>query len=167
MQLFKNLFSALNKESVKYLVGDGMAVNLYGIERATADIDIVLKVDEENLSKFITAAKKLGLKPKLPLALDDLIDEEKRKSWAVEKNMVVYSLYDAKNPFFLLDIFVEEPFNFDEVYEERKEIEFENTIIPLVPIKALIAMKEKSERPQDQADVFYLKKIAGDWQHEG
>ena len=80
--------------------------------------------------------------------------------------MVVYSLYDAKNPFFLLDIFVEEPFNFDEVYEKRKKIEFENTIIPLVPIKVLIAMKEKSDRAQDKADVFYLKKIAKDWKHE-
>ena len=152
---------------MKYLVGGGVAVNLYGIERATADIDIVLKVDEKNLSKFIIVAKKLGLKPKLPLPLDDLTDEEKRKSWTLEKNMVVYSLYDAKNPFFLLDIFVKEPFNFDEVYEERKKIEFENTIIPLVPIKALIAMKEKSDRPQDKADVFYLKKILEDWQHEG
>jgi len=166
MQLFKNLFSSLNKASVKYMVAGGIAVNLYGIERATADIDIVLKVDEKNLVKFVKVAKKLGLKPKLPLALDDLIDGEKRKSWTVDKHMVVYSLYDAKNPFFLLDIFVEEPFNFDEVYEERKKIEFENTVIPLVPIKALIAMKEKSDRPQDKADVFYLKKIIEDWQHE-
>jgi hypothetical protein len=142
-------------------------VNLYGIERATADIDIVLKVDEKNLSKFVRVAKKLGLQPRLPLALDDLIDGEKRKSWIVDKDMVVYSLYDAKNPFFLLDIFVQEPFHFEEVYEKRKKIEFENTVIPLVPIKALIAMKENSDRPQDKADVFYLKKIAEDWQHEG
>ncbi len=106
------------------------------------------------------------MKPKLPLALDDFIDVERRKGWIVDKDMVVYSLYDAKNPFFLLDIFVEEPFNFDEVYEERKKIEFENTIIPLVPIKVLIAMKEKSDRPQDRADTFYLKKIIEDWQRE-
>ena len=166
MQLFKNLFSSLNKESVKYMVAGGIAVNLYGIERATADIDIVLKLDKKNLLKFVKVAKKLGLTPKLPLALDDFIDAERRKGWIVDKDMVVYSLYDAKNPFFLLDIFAEEPFNFDEVYEERKKIEFENTIIPLVPIKVLIAMKEKSDRPQDRADTFYLKKIVEDWQRE-
>ena len=166
MQLFKNLFSSLNKESVKYMVAGGIAVNLYGIERATADIDIILKLDKKNLLKFVKVAKKLGLKPKLPLALDDFIDAERRKGWIVDKDMVVYSLYDAKNPFFLLDIFVEEPFNFDEVYEERKKIEFENTIIPLVPIKVLIVMKENSDRPQDKADTFYLKKIIEDWQRE-
>jgi hypothetical protein len=166
MKLFENLFSSLNKESVKYLVAGGIAVNLYGIERATADIDMVLKLAQKNLLKFVKVAKKLGLKPKLPLALDDFIDAEKRKGWIADKGMVVYSLYDAKNPFFLLDIFVEEPFNFDEVYEKRKKIEFENTIIPLVPINVLIAMKEKSDRAQDKADVFYLKKIVEDWKHE-
>jgi hypothetical protein len=43
----------------------------------------------------------------------------------------------------------------------------QRSIIPLVPIRALIAMKEKSDRPQDKADTFYLKKIIEDWQHEG
>jgi hypothetical protein len=36
-------------------------------------------------------------------------------------------------------------------------------VIPAVPILDLIAMKEKSGRPQDKADVFYLKKIAEEW----
>jgi len=27
-------------------------------------------------------------------------------------------------------------------------------------------MKEKSNRPQDQADIFYLKKIMGEWRDE-
>ena len=30
----------------------------------------------------------------------------------------------------------------------------------------LIEMKEKSERPNDKADVLSLKKILEDWQHE-
>jgi hypothetical protein len=81
------------------MVAGGIAVNLYGIERATADIDIIIKLDKKNLLKFVKVAKKLGLKPKLPLALDDFIDAEKRKGWIVDKDMVVYSLYDAKNPF--------------------------------------------------------------------
>jgi len=43
MELFKTLFSSLNQASVKYMVAGGIAVNLYGIERATADVDIVLQ----------------------------------------------------------------------------------------------------------------------------
>ena len=56
--------------------------------------------------------------------------------------------------------------DFDAVYKQRKMIKFEDTGIPVVPIKELIRMKEKSNRPQDQADVFYLKKIVGDWEDE-
>ena len=148
------------------MVAGGIAVNLYGIERATADVDIVLELEKGNLSKFIRVAKKLGLKPKIPVKLEDFIDPEKRKSWIMDKGMMVFSLYDPKNPFFLIDIFTEIPFDFDEVYRQRNRISFENIVIPVVPIKKLIAMKEESDRPQDRADVFYLKKIMLRWKDE-
>jgi hypothetical protein len=166
LKIFKELFFSLNQEAVKYMVAGGIAVNLYGIERATADIDVILKLDKENLLKFVSIAKKLGLKPKVPVKLDDFIDSEKRESWIKDKGMTVFSLYDSKNPFFLLDIFVEIPFNFEEVYKKRKKIKFEDTIIPVIPIKELIEMKEKSNRPQDIADVYYLRKIMEQWKDE-
>lgn len=133
MEILKNFFSTLNKEAVKYMVAGGMAVNLYGIERATADIDIVLKLDNENLSKFVHVAKKLGLKPKVPVKLD---------------------------------VFVEMPLNFNKAYKKRIRMKLDDTTIPVVPIKELIEMKEKSGRLQDRADVFYLKKISKDWKDE-
>jgi len=166
MQLFKKLFSSLNKASIKYMVAGGIAVNLYGIERATADIDIVLKLEKGNLLKFINVAEKLGLRPKIPVKLEDFIDPDKRKSWRVDKGMLVFSLYDPRNLFFLIDIFTEIPFDFDAIYKQRKKVKFENIFIPVVPIKELIAMKEKSDRPQDRADVFYLKKIVDGWKDE-
>ena len=145
------------------MVAGGIAVNLYGIERATADIDIVVKLEEKNLAKFVQAAKRLGLKPKVPVALDEFISAEKRKHWMETKGMVVFSLFDPKSPFFLLDIFIEIPFDFDSVYKERRKMKLDNTTVPVVPIETLIEMKEKSGRPQDKADTFYLKKIIEDW----
>jgi hypothetical protein len=166
MQLFKKLFSSLNKATIKYMVVGGIAVNLYGIERATADLDIALELEEGNLLKFIKVAEKLGLRPKIPVKLGDFIDPKKRRSWRMDKGMLVFSLYDPKNPFFLIDIFTEIPFDFDAIYKQRKKVKFENIFIPVVPIKELIAMKEKSDRPQDRADVFYLKKIMDGWKDE-
>lgn len=166
MELFKELFASLNRARVKYMVAGGIAVNLYGIERATADIDIVLELEKGNLSQFIKVAKKLGLKPKIPVKLDDFVNPENRKSWRMDKGMMVFSLYDPKNPFFLIDLFTEIPFDFDEVYKQRRRIKFKDTILPVVPIKELIAMKEKSDRPQDRADVYYLKKIMNEWKDE-
>ena len=166
MQLFKKLFSSLNKATIKYMVAGGIAVNLYGIERATADLDIALELEKGNLLKFINVAEKLGLRPKIPVKLGDFIDPEKRRSWRMDKGMLVFSLYDPKNPFFLIDIFTEIPFDFDAIYKQRKKVKFEDIFIPVVPIKELIAMKEKSDRPQDRADVFYLKKIMHGWKDE-
>ena len=166
MELFKTLFSSLNRASIKYMVAGGIAVNLYGIERATADVDIVLQLGKRNLLKFIEVAERLGLKPKIPVKLEDFVHPEKRKSWRMDKGMLVFSLCDPKNPFFLIDIFTEIPFDFDAVYKQRKRMKFENIFIPVVPIKELIAMKEKSGRPQDRADVFYLKKIMDGWKDE-
>ena len=122
MKLFKKLFSALNQKNVKYMVVGGIAVNLYGIERATADVDIIINLVKENLMNFDDAVKGLGLKPKLPVKLDEFLDAEKRKEWIKEKGIMVFSLYEVKNPFFLLDIFVDEPFDFDAVYKQRKII---------------------------------------------
>lgn len=163
---FESLFSALNKAKVRYLVAGGIAVNLYGIERATADIDLVVDLEEGNLNRFIAIMKELNFKPKIPVRLEDFMKKEIRESWIREKGMTVFSLFDPKTPFFLLDIFVEMPFNFDVVSEEREEIHAEKTIIPVVPIKYLIEMKEKVGRPQDIADVFYLKKIEKEWRDE-
>ena len=148
------------------MVAGGIAVNLYGIERATADLDIALELEKGNLLKFINVAEELGLRPKIPVQLGDFIDPEKRRSWRMDKGMLVFSLYDPKNPFFLIDIFTEIPFDFGAIYKQRKKVKFENIFIPIVPIKELIAMKEKSDRPQDRADVFYLKKIMDGWKNE-
>ena len=164
---FQELFSALNKSKVRYLVAGGIAVNLYGIERATADIDLVVDLDENNLERFINAIKELGLKPKVPVRLEDFIKKEKRERWVIEKGMRVFSIFDPKNPYLLLDVFVGEPFNFKKVFEARKEMKAGKTIIPVVPLKALIEMKEKTGRPQDIADAFYLKKIKEEWKDEG
>ncbi len=163
MEIFKRLFDTLNKAGVKYLVCGGIAVNLYGIERATADIDLALRLDEGNLRAFVNVAGLLGLKPKIPVKIEEIIKKEKRDAWVREKAMTVFSLYADEHPFFLLDIFIEDQFDFEEAYERRREIPLDDISIPVAPIDVLIEMKEKTRRPQDVADVFYLKKILEEW----
>ncbi|MCS7214791.1 MAG: hypothetical protein RMI30_01405 [Thermodesulfovibrio sp.] len=164
MKNFKRLFSALSRGGVKYLVCGGIAINLYGIERATADIDIAISLDKENIDRFIKVMEKLGFKPKIPVQLQDLRDPQKRKEWIIEKGMIVFSLYNDKIPFFLLDVFIEPQFDFNDAYTRRKNIKFGAIEIPLVPIDVIIQMKEKTKRPQDKADLFYLRKIMKEWQ---
>ena len=163
---FEHLFHALNKKKIRYLIAGGIAVNLYGIERATADIDIIVDLEDANLQRFIDAVKEMGFKPKVPVMIEDFIKKEKRDEWVKEKGMMVFSLLDPKDPFLLLDVFVEMPFNFDKVYKGRRKMKAGKITISVIPLQMLIEMKDKANRPQDIADTFYLKKIKDEWKDE-
>lgn len=163
---FQDIFSVLNKKKVRYLVVGGIAVNLYGIERATADIDLVVEFEGKNLEGFIDALKEIGFRPKVPVSLEDFADADKRRSWIEDKGMMVFNVFNPAAPFFELDIFVEIPFDFDKAYAERTEMMSGEVAVPVLPLKQLIEMKEKADRPQDRADVYYLRKILDEWKDE-
>lgn len=50
--------------------------------------------------------------------------------------------------------------------KRKKEIIAGDIVIPLAPIDVIIAMIEKTARPQDRADVFYLRKIMKEWKDD-
>jgi hypothetical protein len=49
---YELLFEALWKGKIRSLVCGGLAVNIYGVPRMTADIDLLLDFEPENLSRF-------------------------------------------------------------------------------------------------------------------
>ncbi len=159
MNPFLSLFRELNASRVKYLVAGGVAVNLYGIERATGDVDIAIALDLRNTEAFVGAAKRLGLVPKVPVKIEEFTDPGNRKRWREEKGMLVFSLYDPRNPFFLLDVMTEAPFDFDEVYPRRDRRSFHGVAVPVVPLDDLVRMKRKAGRKQDLADVVHLSRL--------
>jgi len=159
MNLYKRLFKTLNENEVRYLVVGGVAVNLYGIERATGDVDLLVDLQAQNLKRFVSAAKTLELTPRAPLDLDLILDVKTRQTWIVEKGMMAFSLYDRINPWFQVDILIHEPVNFSERYEEREAMDFEGTAVPVASVDALITMKEGTGRPQDETDAAHLRRI--------
>ncbi|MDA3792363.1 MAG: hypothetical protein PF545_01730 [Elusimicrobia bacterium] len=68
------IFREFNKKKIKYIVCGGLAVNLYAIPRMTYDIDILLKMTDDNLSKYIKLLKKWGFSPKQPVKIEDFAD---------------------------------------------------------------------------------------------
>lgn len=156
---FEEIFYALNKRRVRYLVVGGVAMNLYGIERMTADLDLIVDLEERNLRRFITVMNNLDYKPKVPVKAEDFISKVKREQWLREKNMKVFSFYNREIPYRLVDVFVEIPFNFSAVYEHRKKIKIQSTTIFLIDIENLIRLKSISGRPQDLADIHHLEMI--------
>ncbi len=58
---FKDFLSFLNKNNVKYLLLGGWAVGIYGSPRATADMDILITADDDNLNSLLEALDEFGV----------------------------------------------------------------------------------------------------------
>ena len=56
---FNKVFAALEKYKVDYILIGGYAVALYGIPRATNDIDLFVKPEENNFNNLRLALKKV------------------------------------------------------------------------------------------------------------
>lgn len=166
MNLYERLFASLNEAGVKYMVVGGVAVNLYGIERATGDVDLLVDLENQNLKRFVEAAHSLELVPRAPVELDRILEPETRRAWIKEKGMVAFSMYDRVNSWFQVDVLINEPVSFSEVYDKREEMDIDGTTVPVAPVEILIAMKENTGRPQDEADAVHLRKVLSEWDDE-
>lgn len=157
----ETVFASLNTAQVRYLVAGGVAVNIHGYQRMTADLDLVIQLDSGNIKKAMVALDQLGYVPIIPVTIDDFADPEQRKQWVDSKNMQVLSLHSTLHPETTIDIFVSEPFEFDNEYDTAVEAVISpDTVVNVVNIPALIAMKNKAGRARDLDDIQHLKLIA-------
>ncbi len=79
------LFEKLYKNNIRYLITDGLAVNLYGVNRMTADIDLILDLTQDNIRQFHSTVKELDFIPLLLLPLNILEDKIERLKLIEEK----------------------------------------------------------------------------------
>jgi hypothetical protein len=156
---YQKLFAILNKNNVQFLVAGGVAVALHGALRMTADLDIFISLDPENIRKFVILMTQNGFQPRVPVPPEDFIDPEKRKHWKKDKNMMVFTWVNKEHPTEIVDVFIDEPKPFKELYDRRLEAQTAQGKVPLVSIEDLIALKQNTGRQQDAADVQALKRI--------
>ncbi len=159
MEDFYKIFQQLNEGNVRYLLCGGLAVNIFGIPRMTADIDVLVDFDENNLREFNKQISQLNFESRIPLPIIQLAKKEKRDELIKTKNLIAYSYFSTQMNFATVDVLVDTPFNFDEIWN-RKEIRKVNEVpIHLISMDDLILMKEYSNRAQDKEDVLLLSKL--------
>lgn len=156
---YERVFKILSEKKVRYAVAGGVALVLHGVVRFTADIDLILALEEKNLENFISAIKELGFKPRIPVKLEDFLNPELRLQWYEEKNMIFFTFYNPSYPLEEIDVFVRELIPFSEIEKEIEKIPFRGITIPVISKKHLKKLKEKSGRQQDLADIFALEEI--------
>ncbi len=152
------IFQALNSAKVRYLVAGGLAVNAHGYLRFTKDVDFVLQLAPDNIQKAFAALGDLGYSPNIPVSSEQFADPEQRESWIRDKGMQVLQLWCDDHRETPIDIFVTEPFPFDDEYSRALVKPLYGDIeIRFVSIPTLIHMKQVAGREQDRIDIEQLR----------
>ena len=153
------VFAALNEAGVRYLVVGGVAVVLHGRLRATADLDLVLDLDRENVLRALKALESLDFLPRAPVEAEAFADPEIREAWVVERNLEVFTLWSPRFTGFQVDLFARVPFDFVEAYSRAVRVSLHTAEATVASLDDLIEMKRGSDRPVDIEDVAMLEAI--------
>ncbi len=154
------LLASLADEQVQYVLVGGLAVQLHGFLRSTFDIDLVLAMDDENLVRFITLAKKLGLIPVMPVAIETLRKPQQIEQWYREKGMLAFALREPQIGGSVVDILIRPDVPFDILNANAIVGDLFGRKVRIASIADLLTMKRISNRPKDQLDINALEKIA-------
>ncbi len=156
---YLDLFSALKRHKVEYVLIGGLAISLHGIERATMDIDVTVAMTPENLVSLVEMARELGMTPVLPVELETLTDLEQLAQWHRERNLDAFALKAPGSAGVTLDVLLYPPLDFAGVRE--RAVIFRAAEVPVVVacIDDLIALKQAVGRPIDLTDIEHLKRL--------
>jgi predicted nucleotidyltransferase len=155
----RTIFRALNDAEVRYLIVGGLAVVAHGYVRFTQDIDLVIQLERENVLRAMNALTAIGYRPLIPVDAAQFADERLRQQWRDDKAMIVFQMLNPERESTRIDVFVTEPFVFEEEFEKAKRHKWGDLQAPVLRIEALIAMKQAAGRPQDLADAALLRDI--------
>lgn len=163
----EGIVDALNTHGVRYLIAGGLAVVAHGYVRFTADVDIILDFEVDNLSRAVTALEHLGYRPRAPVPFRDFTDPGKRRQWVQEKGVTVFSLYSPDHPATEIDVFIEPPLDFDSAYRAAARLDVAPGVTAVfVGYHDLLRLKRQAGRPQDLDDIERLNAVRGEEPHE-
>ncbi len=159
MSLYQPLFRALNESGARYVVVGGVATVLHGYARLTADIDLIIDLERDALLSGLDALTSLGLVPRLPVQTRAFADPQTREAWRREKGMQVFSLHDPANPLLSVDLFVDHPIEFEELWARSEICDLGLLSVRIASIADLIRLKQIANRPRDREDIAKLEEI--------
>lgn len=140
---FIDFVKLCNEYDVNYLVIGGYAVSIHGYPRSTKDLDICIKISEENAEKMVHVIKDFGFES-LKLKKEDFLKRD--------------FITQLGNEPVRIDILNDlDGVPFEVAWKNKKEVIIENVKINFIGYAELLNVKQKAGRPQDIADINKLK----------
>jgi hypothetical protein len=156
---YLDLFRCLHAHNVRYLLADGLAMNLHGVPRMTMDVDLLLAFDDANIDGFLSCARELGLKPQAPVPLESLKDQDQRQSWIEEKHLIAFGLANVQPGMPTVDILLKHELNFAAALKRALVQSVDGVPIHIASVDDMIRLKQDTGRRQDQDDVEHLLRL--------
>ena len=129
---YLEIIKQLNEKKIKYLIVGGLDVNLHGYSRFTADIDVIIELEENNIQRLITLLLNLGYKTKLPVNPIDFSNQEIRAEWINNKNMRTFNFYKEDALISEFDIIIIGNNDFKEKYSRRIDYDVDGIKISVI-----------------------------------
>lgn len=142
---FVDFIRLCNKHQVEYLVVGGLAVVVHGYPRFTGNIDIWMKISDDNANKILEVIKDFGM-TSLGITKADLLEKDGVIQFGVRPVRI-----DIMND--LAGI------SFDEAFEKKKQLTRADVVINFIGLNDLLISKKVAGRKQDKADIQKLKRI--------
>lgn len=136
------VFASFQRHQVKYLVIGGIAVVLYGVPRATFDLDILIQASTENARRLLDALDEAGLGTASLTSAEELVENE----ITVFQDLV------------RIDVQTSTPgLDFDAAWGKRNEMEYGGQTFYVVSLEDLISSKRAAGRDIDLQDARLLE----------
>jgi hypothetical protein len=136
------VFASLEKHQVKYLVIGGIAVVLYGVPRATFDLDIIIEASPDNAQRLLDAFIEAKMGTALLTSPEKLLASE-------------ITIFEDR---VRIDVQTSTPgINFETAWQKKETMNYRGQEFYIVSRKDLIASKRAAGRKVDLEDVRLLE----------
>ena len=137
----QRVFASFQKNDVRYLVIGGIAAVLYGVPRATFDLDVLIEPSLENAKRLLQAMSEAGLGTASLASADEVLAKE-------------ITIFTDR---IRLDVQTSTPgIVFAEAWQRRVTMNYKGQVLEVVSLTDLIASKRASGRDVDLEDVRIL-----------
>lgn len=138
----QGVFSSFHSHNVRYVIIGGIAAILYGVPRATFDLDILIDPTPENAQRLLDALLEAGLGTASLTTTEELLSHE-------------ITIFRDK---VRIDVQTSTPgVDFDRAWAEREEMSYAGQTFYVVSREHLIASKRTAGRARDLEDVRLLE----------
>lgn len=137
----QTVFASFQRNDVRYLVIGGIAAVLYGVPRATFDLDILIEPTKENAQKLLDALVEVGFGTAQMTSAEEIVDTE-------------ITIFTDR---IRLDVQTSTPgIRFEDAWRKRVTMTYEGQEFEVVSLADLIQSKTAAGREVDLEDVRIL-----------